>query len=144
VLLPQALTAPHIVAEAAAAVLTDDVDRRAVEVPAAVQAHTWTALGKMCLADKHLAKKCLPLFVQELGRSELPAVRNNIVIALADMCVHFTALVDAHIPRIAACIRDPCELVRRQVCKLLSLAAACCRRTLSSGAACCFIASFCR
>lgn len=32
------------------------------------------------------------------------------------MCVHFTALVDAHIPRIAACIRDPCELVRRQVC----------------------------
>lgn len=63
--------------------------------------------------------------LQELGRSELPAVRNNIVIALADMCVHFTALVDAHIPRIAACIRDPCELVRRQVCKLLSLAAAC-------------------
>mmetsp|Transcript_47534 Transcript_47534/g.121307 ORF Transcript_47534/g.121307 Transcript_47534/m.121307 type:complete len:188 (-) Transcript_47534:280-843(-) len=72
----QALTAPHIVAEAAAAVLTDDVDRRAVEVPAAVQAHTWTALGKMCLADKHLAKKCLPLFVQvrrSRGHKRCPA-----------------------------------------------------------------------
>jgi hypothetical protein len=29
-----------------------------------VQAHAWIALGKVCLVDESLAKKCVPLFVQ--------------------------------------------------------------------------------
>lgn len=63
--LVQALTAPHVVAEAAAAVEPGPVSLAGhVTLPGPVQAHTWTALGKMCLADKALAKKCLPLFVQ--------------------------------------------------------------------------------
>jgi condensin-2 complex subunit D3 len=33
-------------------------------VPACVQAHAWIALGKVCLMDENLAKKCVPLFVQ--------------------------------------------------------------------------------
>lgn len=33
-------------------------------VPACVQAHAWIALGKVCLVDEALAKKCVPLFVQ--------------------------------------------------------------------------------
>jgi condensin-2 complex subunit D3 len=33
-------------------------------VPACVQAHAWIALGKVCLMDESLAKKCVPLFVQ--------------------------------------------------------------------------------
>jgi hypothetical protein len=33
-------------------------------VPAAIQGHTWTALGKVCLVDEALAKKVVPLFVQ--------------------------------------------------------------------------------
>jgi condensin-2 complex subunit D3 len=33
-------------------------------VPACVQAHAWIALGKVCLVDENLAKKCVPLFVQ--------------------------------------------------------------------------------
>jgi hypothetical protein len=40
----------------------------------AVQAHAWVALGKLCLTDEATAKKCLPLFVQELGRDSHPAV----------------------------------------------------------------------
>lgn len=58
--------------------------------------------------------------LQELSRSPLPEVRNNILVALADMCIHFTALVDTHVPRLAAAIRDPHELVRRQALALLA------------------------
>lgn len=47
-----------------------------------MQAHAWVALGKMCLADEALAKKCVPMFVQELERAQLPAVRNNIMVSL--------------------------------------------------------------
>ncbi|WIA29655.1 hypothetical protein OEZ86_012141 [Tetradesmus obliquus] len=89
-------------------------------VPACVQAHAWIALGKVCLVDEALAKKCVPLFVQELGRSSSPVVRNNILVALSDMLIQYTALVDAHMPRLAACIRDRHELVRRQALALLA------------------------
>ncbi|CAI5515736.1 unnamed protein product [Closterium sp. Naga37s-1] len=57
---------------------------------------------------------------QELQRSPLPSVRNNLVIILTDLCVRYTALVDPHVPCISACLRDPCELVRRQTLVLLA------------------------
>ena len=77
-------------------------------------------------------------------------VRNNIMVALTDMTVQYTVLVDAHIPRLAACLADPNELVRRQalallasllsrVCQLLSSAALCaaaCRGCHQSDRAC--------
>lgn len=47
-------------------------------------------------------------------------VRNNIMVALTDLTVQYTALVDAHVPRLAACLRDPHELVRRQTLALLA------------------------
>lgn len=50
----------------------------------------------------HLAVLCC---AQELGRSSLPVVRNNILVALSDMLIQYTALVDAHMPRLAACMR---------------------------------------
>ena len=53
------------------------------------------SLGKLCLADEALAKRCVPLLVQELGRAPLPAVRNNIMVALADLVINYTALVGA-------------------------------------------------
>lgn len=43
----------------------------------AVQAHAWVALGKVCLTDEAIAKKCLPLFIQELGRATNPAVSSS-------------------------------------------------------------------
>ncbi|GAB4813688.1 hypothetical protein N2152v2_000734 [Parachlorella kessleri] len=91
-----------------------------MEAPGTVQAHSWVALGKLCLTDEALAKKCVPLFVQELGRAQQPAVRNNIMVALADLVINYTALVDSHVPRLAACIRDPNELVRTQALALLA------------------------
>ena len=53
--------------------------------------------------------------MQELGRASLPAVRNNIVVALSDLVIRHTALIDAHVPRLAAAVSDPHELVRTQV-----------------------------
>lgn len=37
---------------------------RSQPVPSPVQAHAWVALGKLCLVEEGLAKKCVPLFVQ--------------------------------------------------------------------------------
>lgn len=42
------------------------------------QAHAWVALGKLCLTDEAAAKKCVPLFVQELARARDPAVRTTL------------------------------------------------------------------
>ena len=42
------------------------------------------------------------------------------MVALADLMVAFTALVDAHMPKLAACLGDPHELVRRQALALMA------------------------
>ncbi len=47
-------------------------------------------------------------------------MRNNIMVALTDLTVQYTALVDAQVPRLAACLADPHELVRRQTLALLA------------------------
>ncbi|KAK3004021.1 hypothetical protein RJ639_019419 [Escallonia herrerae] len=80
----------------------------------------WITMGKICLADGKLAKRYIPLFVQELEKSDCAALRNNIVVVMADFCVRYTALIDCYISKIAKCLRDPCELVRRQTFILLS------------------------
>ncbi|XVF28306.1 hypothetical protein REPUB_Repub15cG0018500 [Reevesia pubescens] len=80
----------------------------------------WLTMGKICLADGKLAKSYIPLFVQELEKSDCAALRNNFVVMMADFCVRYTALVDCYIEKITKCLRDPCELVRRQTFILLS------------------------
>ncbi|XP_073125886.1 condensin-2 complex subunit CAP-D3 [Henckelia pumila] len=80
----------------------------------------WLTMGKICLADAKLAKHYLPLFVQELEKSDSAALRNNIVVVMSDFCVRYTALVDCYMSKITTCLRDPCELVRRQTFILLS------------------------
>ncbi|XP_058083517.1 uncharacterized protein LOC131231370 [Magnolia sinica] len=81
---------------------------------------SWMTMGKICLADGKLAKRYIPLFVQELEKSDSAALRNNIVVVMADFCVRYTALVDCYIPKITSSLRDPCEVVRRQTFILLS------------------------
>ncbi|KAK1422460.1 hypothetical protein QVD17_25595 [Tagetes erecta] len=79
----------------------------------------WVTMGKICLADGKLAKRYIPLFVQEMEKSNSASLRNNIVVMMTDFCVRYTALVDCYIPNITKCLRDPCELVRRQTFTLL-------------------------
>ncbi|XP_020573844.1 condensin-2 complex subunit D3 [Phalaenopsis equestris] len=81
---------------------------------------SWVAMGKICLVDDKLATLYIPLFVQELEKSDCAAVRNNILVVMADFCVRHTALVDCYIPKITTALRDPCEVVRRQTFILLS------------------------
>lgn len=80
----------------------------------------WLTMGKVCLADGKLAKKYIPLFVQELEKSDCAALRNNLVVMMADFCVRYTAIVDSYITKTTKCLRDPCEIVRRQTFILLS------------------------
>ncbi|KAH6769692.1 binding protein [Perilla frutescens var. hirtella] len=85
----------------------------------ALYIHAWLSMGKICLADGKLAKRYIPLFVQELETSDSATVRNNIVVTMADFCVRYTAMVDCYMSKITKCLRDPCELVRRQTFILL-------------------------
>ncbi|XP_008800873.2 condensin-2 complex subunit D3 [Phoenix dactylifera] len=90
------------------------------EISPSLYNQSWVTLGKICLVDDKLAKRYIPLFVQELGRSNCAALRNNIMVMMADFCVRYTALVDCYIPKITKSLRDPCEIVRRQTFILLS------------------------
>ncbi|XP_024534743.1 condensin-2 complex subunit D3 [Selaginella moellendorffii] len=86
----------------------------------AVSAQTWLTLGKLCLADDKLAKRLIPLFVQELDRTSSAATRNNIMVTLTDFCVRYTALIESYIPKLTKSLRDSCEVVRRQTFVLLA------------------------
>ncbi|KAG2425453.1 hypothetical protein HXX76_013663 [Chlamydomonas incerta] len=86
----------------------------------AVCAQAWTCLGKLCMVDEGLAKKCVPLMAQEMSSSPSPAVRSVLLVGVADMVVQFTGLADSHVARLAAAVRDPHELVRRQALALLA------------------------
>ena len=90
------------------------------EVPERTQAYAWVCVGKMALRDEALAKRVVPLLVQELSRSPSAAVRNNVMVVLTDLCSRYTALVDSHVPRLVACIRDASEVVRRQALALMA------------------------
>ncbi|KAJ6852644.1 condensin-2 complex subunit D3 [Iris pallida] len=81
---------------------------------------SWVTMGKICLVDGKLAKRYIPLFVQELEKSDCAALRNNIMIMMTDFCVRYTALVDCYISKITTSLIDPCEVVRRQTFILLS------------------------
>lgn len=88
--------------------------------PRKVAAIPWVSLGKIFLADDKLAKSCIPLFVQKLEITDSPAVHNNIMVAMTDFCVRYTALVDGCIAKLSKSLRDPCELVRRHTFILLA------------------------
>ena len=91
-----------------------------VVIPKAILAHSWTCLGKFCLQDEDLAKRFIPLFFHEIKSTEVSAVRNNIMLILADLCTKYTNLVDVHIGEIAKCFDDPSEMVRRQTLIVLA------------------------
>ncbi|GJM95486.1 hypothetical protein PR202_ga12226 [Eleusine coracana subsp. coracana] len=64
------------------------------ELAPSLYIQSWDTLAKICLVDDKLAKRYIPIFVQELERSNLATIRNNIMIAMADFYVRYTALVD--------------------------------------------------
>jgi condensin-2 complex subunit D3 len=92
-----------------------------VSVPVNVRAHAVVSLGKVCLNDEMMAKKCVAAFSRELqDRSGTPVIRNNIIFILSDLCRRFTSLVDPHLALLAQCLLDPLPLVRKQTMVLLA------------------------
>ncbi|KAK3136723.1 hypothetical protein QOZ80_5BG0441450 [Eleusine coracana subsp. coracana] len=90
------------------------------ELAPSLYIQSWDTLAKICLVDDKLAKQYIPIFVQELERSNLATIRNNIMIAMADFYVRYTALVDCYVSKITKSLCDPCEVVRRQTFILLA------------------------
>lgn len=126
VTLVQTLVAPSLQLHASAIEADESVgaggrSTAAVTVPSEVRAHAFTALGKLCLRDEGLAKRCVTMFVRELETGESPvAVRNNVLFVLGDLCVKYTALVDRYVPAMASCVRDSSPLMRRHAVMLLT------------------------
>ncbi|CAK0823833.1 unnamed protein product, partial [Prorocentrum cordatum] len=79
-----------------------------------VRAHAFAALGKVCLRQESLAKRSVELFALHLGEQHPFAVRNNVLVVLADLCVQYTSLVDRFVLCMADLLRDANELLRRQ------------------------------
>ncbi|CAN6468839.1 unnamed protein product [Victoria cruziana] len=90
------------------------------QISSSLYIQAWVTMGKICLADDKLAKRYIPLFVQELEKSDSAPLRNNIMMVMTDFCIRYTALVDCYITKITKSLRDPCEVVRRQTFILLS------------------------
>lgn len=57
---------------------------------------------------------------RELEEGPDPAVRNNVVIILADLCIRYTSIVERFLPSVSARLRDEAPLVRRQTLTLLT------------------------
>ena len=84
-----------------------------------LQAVTIATLGKMCLQNEEQAKKIIPGFGQVLESTSDPAMKNNIMYCLADMCVRYASLVDPLLPQMTSCLKDPSVGVRRTTVILL-------------------------
>ncbi|KAK7098259.1 hypothetical protein V1264_002597 [Littorina saxatilis] len=96
---------------------------RGCKMSGPIRAIAFLTLGKLCLQDKAVAKKCVPAMARELDISTSEAsdmVRNNIVVILRDLCVRYATLVDPYLPVVATCLRDPAPIVRRQTLELLT------------------------
>uniref|UniRef100_K1QWD7 Condensin-2 complex subunit D3 n=1 Tax=Magallana gigas TaxID=29159 RepID=K1QWD7_MAGGI len=79
-----------------------------------IRAFAFIALGKLCLQNADLAKKCVAALARELETSPDLTIRNNIVIILCDLCVRYTTTVESYMPSIRACLKDEVPLVRKQ------------------------------
>jgi condensin-2 complex subunit D3 len=86
----------------------------AIAAPAIVGSHAIAALGKLCLRQEMLAKRCVELFVLNMESKQPLAVRNSALIVLGDLCQAYTSLVDRFVPCLANLLKEPNELLRKQ------------------------------
>lgn len=100
--------------------VSGDKAEQATPLAAGVRAQAFAALGKLCLCDEALARRCTPTLIRELQRSEEPVVRNNVLMVMCDLCRRHTSLVEAHVPALATRLCDPNVVVRKHSLALLS------------------------
>lgn len=109
---------------------------------------------QLCLQDDDLAKQCVPALAKELETSDDAAVRNNVAVIMADLCIRwaagvwarpvtvcagdvqavvltvgalrsYTALTEQYLPAVTSRLKDSSPLVRRQTLTLLTKCVAC-------------------
>ncbi|XP_041098371.1 condensin-2 complex subunit D3 [Polyodon spathula] len=93
---------------------------KASAMPTVVRAHAFITLGKLCLQNEDLAKKCIPALAQELELCEDVSIRNNVIIVMCDLCVRYTTMVDRYIPNIAMSLKDREPSIRKQTLIMLT------------------------
>ncbi|RLN06851.1 hypothetical protein BBJ28_00009395, partial [Nothophytophthora sp. Chile5] len=91
-----------------------------IPTPIPVRVCAFVTLGKLCLRDQNLAKKCVTMFIRELRTCQEQDIRSNILLILGDLCIRYTSLVDAYIPTIALSLLDQSPLLRRSALLLFS------------------------
>mmetsp|Transcript_34280 Transcript_34280/g.91572 ORF Transcript_34280/g.91572 Transcript_34280/m.91572 type:complete len:1485 (-) Transcript_34280:299-4753(-) len=91
-----------------------------IETDSVTRGHAFSTLGKFCLKKDVLAKKSMELLVLHLAGNESFVVRNNVLIVLGDLCIHYTSLVDRFVPYMTDLLRDPNELLRKQAAMILA------------------------
>lgn len=92
-----------------------------VSIPDGVRAHAYLCLGKLCLRDNNLAKRFVAVFARDLSAQlSPPAVRNNILFVLGDMCVRYTAMIDRYFNAMVESLNDPLPLIRKHSLVLLT------------------------
>jgi len=91
-----------------------------VDTDPAVRGQAFATLGKFCLRKDVLAKKSMELLVLHLNPNESFVVRNNVLIVLGDLCIHYTSLVDRFVPCMTGLLQDSNELLRKQAAMTLA------------------------
>lgn len=95
-------------------------DKHKIELRVRDRAHGLAALGKLCLRREQLAKEFVEIFVHHLNPNEPVPIRANAVIALGDLAVHYTSLVDRFVPMMTDCLRDKSVCLRLQACMTIA------------------------
>ena len=62
-------------------------------------------LGKLCLQNESLAKKCVAAFARELDICEDTVVRNNVIVIMCDLCIRF------QLSLLLTCCESSCSLM---------------------------------
>jgi hypothetical protein len=98
-----------------------------------IRAYAFVTMGKLCLRSQRQARDHINIYLREINLSTHEAataegaeesasfmVRNNALLILSDFCIRYTNLIERHIDSIAACLQDPCLIIRRHCLILLS------------------------
>lgn len=85
------------------------------------RAFALVALGKLCLRDNVLAKRCTVMFVKQLGETTDFVLRCNVLTILADLGKRYTNLVEPFVEeQIATCLGDGNVHVRFRCLQMLA------------------------
>ncbi|XP_073981492.1 chromosome associated protein D3 isoform X2 [Rhodnius prolixus] len=76
-------------------------------------------LGKLCLQDQLLAKSIVPVLGALLDNRSASEIKINTLVALTDLCVRFTSLVEAYLGDMCVCLKDKDLAVRKMTLTLL-------------------------